>query len=159
MSNRKKKSPPQAVQSSSLPWWLAKGGAAKFNRDLAAAKEEAAEWVDAYRRLSPFAQNEAYNLLMADASTPFGRLCSFLDMARRGLRAQRDKYKTGPRQKRARLEERHRIIDKLIDQGIKGEEEIFRFLQEHHGGLVRTTKGNIGSKDMMKTYRKARRQG
>lgn len=159
MSSRKKQSPPPTDQSSSLPWWLTKAGAEKFNRELAEAKGKAAEWVDAFHRLSLPAQNEAYNLLMADTSTPFGRHCVLDDQRRRGIISQRDRYKAGPRLKRAHLEERHLIIDNLIAQGIKGEKEIFSFLQEHHNDLVRTKKGPINPKDMMKTYRKARKPG
>jgi hypothetical protein len=133
-----------------------KESAAKFNRMFAEAKDLAADWVAAFHRLPLLAQNEAYNLLMADE--PFVWLPVLEDHRRRALLGQRDRYKTGPRMKQARLEERHRIIDTLIAQGMKGEKEIFKFLQEHHGDLVRTKKGTIGSKDMMKTYGKACRR-
>jgi hypothetical protein len=64
----------------------------------------------------------------------------------------------GPRQKRERVQRRHEEIDKAIEVGITSDEDLFRFMKEHHPDLIRKGKRDfISLQQMMRLYREARR--
>jgi hypothetical protein len=64
----------------------------------------------------------------------------------------------GPRLKRERVQKRNEEIGKAMDAGITKEEDLFRHMRENHEELMRKGKnGYIGSTQMMREYRKAKK--
>ncbi len=90
--------------------------AAAFNQQLAEAKQQAAEVMAAYRRLSPLAENELYNLLTADPATRVGELCQMIETHRNIVRHTRAKYRRGPEKQHARTANRDAVIVQLRDK-------------------------------------------
>jgi hypothetical protein len=106
---------PNHKRSVGQPRKLTEAEAAALKRQFAEAKKQAAEVVSAYRRLSPMAQHEFYNLLVADPATLVGRQHQVNETFRNIVNCTRAKYRRGPDGQHARTAARDAVIVQLRD--------------------------------------------
>jgi hypothetical protein len=99
----------KTLQTLGLLRKVTKSEAAKYNRQMA----EGRRWAQAYYRLSPAAQIEGYNLLIADPSIPFGREGIWTETYWRLAKIRKDKLSRGKKN-----EERN--INIVLQRDVRG---------------------------------------
>jgi len=90
--------------------------AAKLNQEMAKERRLAAQWVSEFNRLPARAQIVAYNLLITDAESPFGRLDQLRREADGRVAGMKEKYSRGGRKQHEKNAERDAEIVRLRDK-------------------------------------------